>query len=177
MDKICPTCGNSFKTYPSLNRIYCSFNCYHQGGNKRCRPPNKITKVCAWCNQPVTRPAADFHNSKTFCNYLCMAEWQSKYMCKENHPRWNGGNRGNNRGIGWKKAKKIALKHSNGKCKMCRKPANTVHHKIPVRCFTNPSDAHSQSNLIVLCKSCHPKAEKVFRLTLPLLNLVQWKDS
>ena len=175
IEKMCPTCGNTFKSFQSLNRIYCSSACYHQGGNKHCKPENKLTKKCDYCGKEVTRPASNFHAEKTFCDYACMAKWQSENIRQENHPRWTGGRR-NTRGCGWRAAKAEARRLSKGKCKVCRILANTVHHKIPVRCFKSPSDAHCQSNLIVLCASCHPKMEKVFRETMPLLDLIQWTN-
>ena len=175
LSKICPTCGNEFQTFMSLDKIYCSLKCYHQGGNKHCKPTNKVVKPCAFCGKEVVRPASNFHSEKVFCNYNCMAQWQSEYMRQSNHPRWAGGKR-NPRGCGWKAAQKEARKRAKGRCKSCKKPANTVHHKIPVRCFQYPSDAHHQSNLVVLCDSCHPKMEKVFRDSMPLLTWIQWKD-
>ena len=176
VEKICPTCGKMFKSFLSLNRIYCSVNCYHQGGNKKCKPQNRKIKTCTYCGKEVIRPASNFHSEKVFCDYTCMAKWQSENVRQEKHPRWAGGRR-NTRGVGWKAARKKALRVAKGKCKMCRIKSNIgVHHKIPVRCFKNPSDAHSQSNLIVLCRSCHPKMEKIFRETRPLLNLIQWKN-
>jgi len=173
IQKHCPTCGKSFGTFQSQNKLYCSFSCYHQGGNKHCKPTNKATKKCAWCGSPVIRPASNFHSRKVFCNYLCMAEWQSKHQRREAHPRWTGGH-GQARGCGWKAARTTARELSGGKCKMCRKPAKEVHHKIPVRCFPTPAEAHVQANLVVLCEHCHPKAEKMFRQKMPLLNLIQW---
>src|SRR3990167_2910590 len=107
VEKICPSCHHSFKSFRSLERIYCSFKCYHQGGNKHCKPTNKVIKKCQWCGHDVIRPASNFHSKKIFCNYLCMAEWQSKYLRQEDHPRWAGGRR-NTRGCGWKRAREEA---------------------------------------------------------------------
>ena len=45
LSKICPTCGNEFQTFMSLDKIYCSLKCYHQGGNKHCKPTNKVVKT------------------------------------------------------------------------------------------------------------------------------------
>lgn len=173
----CPICGEQCTSTGKRNQIYCSAKCRHKGKNGIPNPgrSNRMIKLCDWCGLAVDRPASNFHATKTFCNYLCMAEWQSKYNRGSKHPRWTGGKR-NTRGTGWNFARKLARKLANGKCKACRNPAKDVHHKIPVRCFNKPSDAHVQSNLVVLCKSCHPKAEKMFRQKMPLLNLAQWKN-
>lgn len=174
---ICPTCGRPATSRGYRKQVYCSWECAQIGKNGRPNPgrSNKITKTCAWCGKDVERPKSNFHSNLVFCDYSCMAQWQSINKRKGNHPRWAGGTR-NARGCGWKAAREEARRLSKGRCKMCGIKANTVHHKIPVRCFKSPSDAHSQSNLIVLCPSCHPKMEKIFRETMPLLNLIQWKN-
>lgn len=175
VEKACPICNGTFKTFLSLNRIYCSFKCYHQGGKKHCKPKNTVVKKCDFCGAEVSRPESNFHSDKVFCNYSCMAQWQSINKRREHHPRWAGGTR-NARGCGWKSARLEAIKRAGAKCKMCRRKTRGVHHKIPVRCFKTASDAHQQSNLIVLCQKCHPKMEKIFRDSMPLLNLIQWKN-
>lgn len=174
---ICPICGKPCTSTGKRNQVYCSFECRQAGKIGKANPgrSNRVVKECYYCGKPVDRPASNFHSDKFFCDYNCMAQWQSDNIVKENHPRWAGGSR-NARGCGWKAAKTEARRKSKGKCRMCKKPANTVHHKIPVRCFQRPSDAHYQANLIVLCDSCHPKMEKVFRETMPLLNLIEWKN-
>lgn len=173
---ICPICGKEAVS-SHRTRIYCSWECAQKGkvGRKNPGRSNRLQKPCEWCGKNVDRPAADFHTEKVFCGYDCMAKWQSKNTRQENHPRWAGGRR-NARGCGWKAAKTEARRLSKGLCKVCKVKANTVHHKIPVRCFKSPSDAHRQSNLIVLCSSCHPKMEKIFRETAPLLDLIHWKN-
>ena len=174
---LCPICGKPSISTGKRNQIYCSFECRQVGKIGKPNPgrSNRVIKKCHYCGKPVTRPASNFHSDKFFCDYNCMAKWQSENVKKENHPRWAGGTR-NTRGCGWNEARAEARRRSKGKCRMCKKPAKTVHHKIPVRCFQCPSDAHYQANLIVLCDSCHPKMEKVFRETMPLLNLIEWKN-
>lgn len=88
-----------------------------------------------------------------------------------NHPGWKGGAY-SHYGSGWKRAKRIALERANGQCEKCHTtPSNQrcdVHHKIPVRCFSDIADAHAQTNLIVLCRLCHHSAEKEAMKALPL---------
>jgi 5-methylcytosine-specific restriction endonuclease McrA len=35
------------------------------------------------------------------------------------------------------------------------KPRLDVHHRIRVRCFQTPEEAHTPDNMITLCRSCH----------------------
>jgi 5-methylcytosine-specific restriction endonuclease McrA len=90
-----------------------------------------------------------------------------------NHPMWRGGG-SMKYGPGWKRAKRLALRRAGGRCQTCNiddtdltEPLH-VHHKIPVRCFASPPEAHNNSNLIVLCRTCHSLAERMADETLPL---------
>jgi hypothetical protein len=90
-----------------------------------------------------------------------------------NHPLWRGGG-SSKYGAGWKRAKRLARERADGKCEHChRTPEESgfvldVHHKIPVRYFNTPSDAHALSNLIVLCRRCHAITEHKVDAELPL---------
>lgn len=173
--KICPTCGNTFNTYLSQNRTYCSLQCYHQGGQKHCRPTNKVTKKCSWCGEDVTRPASNFHSDKVFCNYQCMAEWQSEFQNGKSHPRWKGGTP-ERYGFTWYKARKDTLTKANYICQKCHKSkAAIVHHLLPVRFFNSLADAHFPSNLIALCRRCHSREHKRLASALPLLDLLNFQ--
>ncbi len=62
----------------------------------------------------------------------------------------------------WKQNKVKALKRDDFKCQICGKIKSDngereldVHHKVPFRCFDNPTDAHDIENLITLCRVCH----------------------
>lgn len=68
-------------------------------------------------------------------------------------------------GKGWVKARRDALKRANHKCESCGLTSDQhysnwgvdlhVHHMKPVRTFDNYPEAHTQSNLKVLCCKCH----------------------
>lgn len=98
----------------------------------------------------------------------------------KNHPLWKGGAE-KRYGTGWKRAKRITLRRADGQCESCGKTPEElgrpldVHHKIPVRYFTVPSDAHSLSNLIALCRPCHVKAERAGYESMPLFQSVNSK--
>jgi 5-methylcytosine-specific restriction endonuclease McrA len=77
----------------------------------------------------------------------------------------DGESKQRNYGKGWKRAKKKALERDNYKCVICNKSKEelgknpSVHHKIPVRKFGNPQDAHYLDNLVCLCEKHHPQVE------------------
>jgi 5-methylcytosine-specific restriction endonuclease McrA len=96
-----------------------------------------------------------------------MAEWQSEFVVGEQHPRWAGGDNRLGYGVGWKPQRRQALERAGGVCEICRKnPVEDVHHKVPVRCFADPSDANFESNLVAVCKKCHAAAHKEINSTL-----------
>ncbi len=164
----------SSRRFRSRTRPCCSWACAQAA--KRGRPnPNrarKATRVCDWCGEDVTRPQSDFHGEKAFCNYRCMAEWQSEFGTGEVHPRWKGGVP-RSYGIGWRAAKRAALERANGQCVRCRKrPPRDVHHLLPVRFFARLEHAHFDSNLIAVCLRCHTAEHRKLEAALPLLNLL-----
>lgn len=70
-------------------------------------------------------------------------------------------------GAGWTDARETALEQQST-CQHCGHDGSEypldVHHQIPVRHFVDHDefdarDAHFQANLVVLCRSCHVKAE------------------
>ena len=82
------------------------------------------------------------------------------------NPNWRGGY-SSRYGGGWATAREQALER-DGACQHCGhdggKTRLEVHHIIPVRRFRESpdadlKDAHELSNLVTLCKRCHPKAE------------------
>lgn len=170
----CPVCGKPATSTGGKNQIYCSLPCRYIGrkGKKNPKRSNRITKQCAWCGNDVTRPASDFHAEKTFCNYDCMAEWQSEFSQAENHPRWKGGPP-RSYGIGWKKARQTAMDKAQNLCEKCkRKKPKHIHHKLPIRYFDKLKDAHSPENLIALCTACHVSEHRRLKESIPLIDLM-----
>lgn len=167
-------CGICGKPCRLSHHKYCSWDCAQVAKNGRANPgrSNRVSVECEQCGVVFSRPATNFHSEKKFCSRLCMAAWQSENTKQANHPRWRGGPiRGY--GVGWRAAKIEALRLANYTCKRCKKPGRQVHHMLPVRYFKKKSDAHSQSNLMVLCARCHPREEKRVRAAMPLLDLLR----
>lgn len=93
-------------------------------------------------------------------------ERMSESTAGPDNPNWKGGY-SRRYGAGWGTARRRALER-DGACQHCgATEAETrleVHHIIPVREFREApdadlADAHEESNLVTLCKRCHPKAD------------------
>jgi len=90
----------------------------------------------------------------------------------ENHPSWKGGKKPY--GWSWEKLQKQLHKENGGTCEKCKKKKRIlIHHKMPVRFFTNPYDAHFRKNLIAVCLSCHAQLHKKLKEKWPLLDLIK----
>lgn len=74
---------------------------------------------------------------------------RSEFMKGENNPRWNGGNSKYPDHAEFKRARIEVLKRSKGKCEICGKPADLVHH------IDEDKSNHSLDNLIASCFDCH----------------------
>jgi len=56
----------------------------------------------------------------------------------------------------WQLTRQKVLERDGGLCQLCGRPANSVHHIVPVV----HGGGRELSNLITLCWSCHNKADK-----------------
>ena len=81
----------------------------------------------------------------------------------------------NDYGPDWKSTRQTVLKRDQHVCQMCRKKRISqdlhVHHKHPLRSFTNYKEANTLSNLISLCPRCHQRAESAVRLNSGIRGL------
>jgi 5-methylcytosine-specific restriction endonuclease McrA len=93
-------------------------------------------------------------------------EKMSESSAGESNANWRGGY-SRRYGSGWAPVRSRVLEH-DGACRHCGHDGSEyrleVHHIVPVREFreadeTDVSDAHDESNLVTLCKHCHPKAD------------------
>ena len=95
----------------------------------------------------------------------------SEAFTGEKHPNWLGGGI-NFRGDTWKKHQRKVLKRDKV-CQHCGMTMDEsyekngskleVHHIIPFKQFDNTEKANELNNLIVLCRSCHRKADGKLR--------------
>lgn len=169
----CPICGKPANSTGGRNQIYCSQECHCQSKTGKPNPgrSNLVTKTCDCCGKEVTRPASNFHSKATFCDTICMGIYQSQNNIGEAHPRYRGYPAPY--GAGWKAIKARIIARANNKCERChkRKPRD-IHHKLPVRYFSNLDEANEDSNLLALCLKCHKIEHRILRISMPLLDIM-----
>ena len=75
-------------------------------------------------------------------------------------------------GPNWNTIRQKILSRDEFRCQLCNQVKAGielhVHHKKPVRLYVDIADAHTESNLITLCKTCHKIAEKNLRIASTL---------
>ena len=125
-----------------------------------------ITKECEVCGKQytVTRFFVTKRTSR-YCSRECQNAAYSVLRAGENNVNWRGGTV-IGRGPNWKEQRKKALKRDDYKCQICgkkigRKAWDTaVHHIKAYREFDGDYfNANKLTNLITLCRNCHPKVE------------------
>jgi len=86
---------------------------------------------------------------------------------------WN--NLKNDYGSDWKNLTERVRRRDEYECQHCgiheKDKALDVHHKIPFKQFDSPEKANRMDNLIMLCPSCHRKAERTFYVQSGLAGL------
>lgn len=161
---VCRICETRFDYYPSNKQgVYCS-RCVEQAVGllpKNPARPARITTNCEQCGSILRihewRRARNSY--RVFCSSACYGQWLSENIVGENHHQWKGGSL--DYGTGWWKARREALERDDYRCVRCEKTADEleqnpdVHHIKPVREFENPEEAHTLTNLVSLCRSCH----------------------
>jgi hypothetical protein len=170
IEQQCKHCSEPFQTFRSKgNRhCYCSRECHIAA---TASPP--VQTVCICCGNTFTVRAYVIRNKQ---GHYCSRTCRIKHKRGENASNWRGGWR-SYYGPNWNQAKKDARKRAGYCCEQCGihqsalRRALDVHHKIPVRCFTNPDDAHFSSNLMALCPTCHVAVEHEGYDRSPLFSL------
>jgi DNA-directed RNA polymerase subunit RPC12/RpoP len=148
---LCARCGRQFSVWTSESNRgrgkYCSIACREGGKKKPC---------CLNCGKETSRI------ERKYCSFECM----SLYKTGVHHHAWKGG-QSSKRGKNWTRQRRLAFNRDGGTCQYCgyktakgmRK--NAVHHIKPFREFNGDYlAANDLSNLITLCHTCHPKAER-----------------
>lgn len=125
---------------------------------------NYTIRTCQSCNQQFQIPLWRANQGRgIFCSRDCKDKYQET-LKGDKSPRWQGG-AFDRRGIGWKVVREWALIRAQGKCEKCGKELGYhnygVHHKRPYRLCKDDAEANMMSNIIVLCRSCHSKTDKL----------------
>lgn len=156
-EKICVTCGNSFKVQPCRveNAKYCSKECQYKS-----LEVDRLSTNCDNCNNHLERRKLEIDKRE---NIFCDVECRVEYFKGENHPRWDDGYYNldlGDYGPKWEDYRESIISR-DGVCQLCKNnPENKqVHHIIPVKEFSTIENAHQLDNLVLLCPSCHMTVE------------------
>jgi len=149
---ICP-CGNSFQSYISHKRKYCSRICLHNY-----RPKNWGTKlidlVCIICKE--TFKGYISHNRKC-CSRKCVHKYLTLNFSGINGSRWVENKKVNPfKGTSkWRIWRQAVFARDNYTCQNCNKRGGYLepHHIKSKQCF--PELVFEVSNGITLCGDCH----------------------
>lgn len=184
----CNSCGKQFQRTRTnvlpYKEHFCSLACKFKGMSRRLSGKNnplykgKVSTICIVCGKPITRHPSHIQKGKhkiTTCSPECRVEWISQNQSGENSPQWKGGAI-YDYGDSWKKQRRKTAKRDNHTCQHCgitekeykrkTKLPLDVHHIRKFRDFgfvrgenRNDIQANDLKNLILLCRSCHHKAE------------------
>jgi hypothetical protein len=154
--RYCENCNISFKV--PISRLtygrgkHCSKECQYESMRKRAK--NKmIERKCIGCGI-VFKIKPEILSRKgggKFCSIECRhRNWKGDIT-----PNWQGGF-SNIYGDNWGRKRRKALKRDNYSCKLCGSNKHIqVHHKIPVRLFSDKKYANKLWNLVCLCSHHH----------------------
>lgn len=166
--KTCKTCGKKYNG-GTKNSKFCSHECF--GEHKKVE---KVETSCPECDSvSLVYPSYKEKHKNVFCSSECRSSWlEENSLFSTDNPRKSSGPSGYRKEFGsnWQKMRKKALERDNYTCQNCSKTEEengrslSVHHITPRKLFIE--DEHisvEQSNvlcnLVVLCRSCHMKAE------------------
>lgn len=142
----CEFCGDHFHRRGSGHKYrFCSAACRQRA---KADPTKQVARNCATCGNKFSTWA---YRQQRYCNPKCNPQ-----RIFRGHPSAAEKDRGRN----WKMQSAAARKRDHYRCQSCGVHALIVHHKRPYRTFKgNWKLANRLSNLITLCRSCHPRVE------------------
>ena len=176
----CEHCGKKYVPMATpYKRRCCSETCWK--AVKKAAPKNCTQCGCLFTPVKLQTQTGKFisNNAGKTCSDFCLQEFYrtnearkkkiSVAFTGDKHPAWKGGiswiSNGSYRGSGWQQIAEAARKKSGYRCADCgisQTQADRdldVHHKIPYFNFVDSHAANKPQNLIVLCHTCHQKAE------------------
>ena len=171
VEKKCDYCGRVYKVkikdLKGRKNHFCSHECYwkwlsnKEGSNHPLW--NRVDVKCSCCGKKLARHPYRLrnHGNNHFCSYKCYWKWATG----ENSPFWKGGHEPYY-GPNWSSQRRKARARDGYACQICGEKENgrelPVHHIIPFREFEleRYKEANQLSNLIILCRPCHGKADR-----------------
>lgn len=139
---------------------FCSRSCKDQW--KRSQNRKTTTCSCTYCGDEIEKkPYIADHYDDHFCDDDCRGQWMSENQRREANPNWKGGAT-HEFGENWLQQRRDILER-DGVCQICGSDGSDthldVHHIVPRSEFDVVENANTPINLVVLCRSCHKKAE------------------
>lgn len=170
--KQCKYCGKEFERLESdkWGITFCSRSCFNKWYSENKSGKNshrwkQITQTCIECGKAFTTyPARVQKQSRgKFCSKKCMAVWQSKNICGENHPSWIDGrsflpycSKFNN------KLKEMVRRRDNHVCQLCGLSEKENGKKLDVH-HIHYDKENCYPDLTALCCKCNTFVNKLIK--------------
>lgn len=147
--RTCVVCGKSFVLKPYYNHVRktCSEQCRYKLLSSKFSKP--ITRQCLNCGKEFVTTAS---YKKTLCSLLCRIDYMRKQLSGASNPNWKSTKslRPSN-----KKSLRQHILVRDQVCRDCGSIKNLHVHHID----SNPNN-NDESNLVLLCKTCHALRHK-----------------
>lgn len=179
----CEYCGDEFTSEHRNGRgtRFCSHDHYAEWvkkeQEKKDHPRWSREKVeCIICEDKFLLPPHEI-DDRNICSEPCRLEWMSVYFSSEHvgsgNPQWNGGTSVGRTDYGctWRNRRKEVKERDGNMCVICSISNSEhiteygfgldVHHIKPISTFDNPDDAHTDDNIVTLCREHHHRLESM----------------
>lgn len=163
----CEECGREYKV-PSCeveDSQFCSRSCVNKDWMVEAK-----NRECDECGTSFKRKSCNIKGDHVFCSDSCYRSWISDRYDGEGNPMYIHGNHTHSYGENWPEQRRKAITRDEYTCQSCGMTRDEhyektgrdleIHHKIPISKFDEAEDANYLSNLITLCRSCHPHASE-----------------
>lgn len=179
ISRICEQCGITFYVYPCRAQAqWCSTRCRGLWRRSPHQAP-PILKQCKVCNADFR--VYPYRAEAEFCSTACAGASKrgqkkpprsatyraniSRAKQGNRNPQWHGGvsettHERVTREL-WRAWRRRYLSTHAQCCELCGVPARVLHHRIPVRLWSDGEFV--ESNIQVLCRSCHAQVEDAIR--------------
>jgi len=132
-----------------------------------------IQNNCKYSISTIKRIWADWDN------FLENFDLKRKGSYGQNNPNWRGGYE-NYYGPSWPRQRTICVERDSFACRVCGNGENIIVHHIEPQRKWDVEEEHEEmndlSNLVTLCRSCHPKLERKWQDASPKEFVENAKD-
>jgi len=170
----CKYCGNEISYRPSEKKKFCDRSC----SAKYRESDNRVMVTCEKCETEFEQMKSRTKDQeRQFCSTKCTSDWRARKWSGEDNPNYRNG-KYRQFGSNWINVRKEAWERAGGECEIFGKTEEengrrlSAHHILPRRAFIQSEyftveDSNFQLNIVVLCQSCHIKAESNERMECP----------